>query len=125
MELAKRYESVAAEQLAYTAQKVISFLHRFLSDSLIASLISSTLIAEGLLPEPEEPAAVPSEPGEDALSVLQALMTNPHLNLGDLVYLVREREGKGWEGPAVEAWGNAVGKAEELLKAAAAEGHEG
>lgn len=47
---------------------------------------------------------------------LRALTTNPHLNLGDLVYQVRERELLGWDGPAVKAWSDAVTKAQELLK---------
>ena len=37
-------------------------------------------------------------------AALRGLMTNPHINLGDLVYDVREREGKGWDGPDVKAW---------------------
>jgi len=49
-------------------------------------------------------------------SVLTALMTNPHLNLGDLIYTVRERECVGWDGPAVIAWGNAVEAAEKATK---------
>jgi hypothetical protein len=47
--------------------------------------------------------------------VLRALLTNPHLDLGDLVYDVREREGEGWDGPSVNAWGNAVTKAKALV----------
>ncbi len=39
---------------------------------------------------------------------LEALTTHPHVSLGDLVYAVREREGEGWEGPAVKAWSDAV-----------------
>src|SRR5262245_57311172 len=47
---------------------------------------------------------------------LEALQSNPHLHLGDLVYNVRDSEMKGWEGPAVTQWSNAV----ELAKAALA-----
>lgn len=46
---------------------------------------------------------------------LQALMTNSHVDLGDLVYTVREREGQGWEGPAVKAWSDAVVAAKAAL----------
>ena len=44
----------------------------------------------------------------DLLDALEALLSNPVLNLGDLVYYVREREGEDWDGPAVKAWGDAV-----------------
>lgn len=37
-------------------------------------------------------------------------------NLGDAIYDVREREGEGWEGPKVTAYGNALKKLRELLK---------
>lgn len=56
------------------------------------------------------------DPVSDLKDTLRALLTNPHLNLGDLVYQVREREGLGWEGPAVTAWSAAVNKAQELVK---------
>ncbi len=46
---------------------------------------------------------------------LRALLTNPHMDLGDRVYDIREREGLGWEGPSVQAWGGAVTKAKQLL----------
>lgn len=39
---------------------------------------------------------------------LRGLMNAKHVSLGDLVYDVREREGQGWDGPAVVAWSNAV-----------------
>jgi hypothetical protein len=48
-------------------------------------------------------------------AVLTALMTNPHLDLGDCVYTIREREGDGWDGPAVAAWGDAVSAAKKAL----------
>jgi len=44
---------------------------------------------------------------EDLLGALLLLTGNPHIDLGDLVYQVREREGKGWDGPAVLAWSQA------------------
>jgi hypothetical protein len=44
----------------------------------------------------------------DLLAALEALSSNPHLYLGDLVYAVREKEGEGWDGPAVTAWSEAV-----------------
>ncbi len=46
---------------------------------------------------------------------LKALMSNPHLDLMDLVYLVRERELLGWDGPAVTAWGAAVQAARDVV----------
>lgn len=54
----------------------------------------------------------------DAVSALRALLTAKHINLGDLVYRVRESEGEGWDGPAVNAWSNAVQAAERALKRA-------
>lgn len=44
----------------------------------------------------------------ELLAALVALTTNEHINLGDLVYTVRDNEGLGWEGPAVKAWSDAV-----------------
>jgi hypothetical protein len=44
----------------------------------------------------------------DLLEALKALMTNPHVNLGDLIYKVRDSEGEGWDGPQVKAWSDAV-----------------
>lgn len=49
-------------------------------------------------------------------TVLRALMTNKHINLGDMIYHVRSAEGHGWDGPWVKAWSNAVKQAEELLR---------
>ncbi len=45
---------------------------------------------------------------------LRALFSNPHVDLGDLVYQIREREGQGWDGPAVKAWSEAVTEAKRL-----------
>lgn len=44
---------------------------------------------------------------EEAERILLALSSNPHISLVDQVYEVREREGEGWEGPSVKAWGAA------------------
>lgn len=52
-----------------------------------------------------------------ATEALRALMSNPHLILGDLVYEVYEREGEGWEGPAVKQWKEAVNGARAVLDA--------
>ncbi len=40
--------------------------------------------------------------------LLLAIATNKHHDLSDAIYSVREREGEGWDGPAVKAWGEAV-----------------
>lgn len=56
-------------------------------------------------------------------AALKALTSNPHLDLGDLVYAVRDREMDGWDGPAVKAWGEAVVLAEKAI--AKAEGRAG
>lgn len=52
---------------------------------------------------------------DSAMVILKALFSNPHINLGDLTYNVREREGKGWDGPSVVAWSKAVTAAQNLL----------
>lgn len=65
----------------------------------------------------------PDPEKERMREALEALLNNPHLNLGDLVYQVREREGLGWDGPAVKAWSEAVMKAKAL--AAGKEGNDG
>jgi hypothetical protein len=55
---------------------------------------------------------------KDAFEALHLLATNPHLDLGDLVYTVREKELKGWDGPAVTQWGTAVAKVIDVMKRA-------
>lgn len=57
----------------------------------------------------------------DAIAALRALMTHPHLCLGDLIYEVRESEGEGWDGPGVKLWSDTVVAAEKLLNALAEE----
>ena len=42
------------------------------------------------------------------LNATLGLTSNPHADLGDFIYSVREQEGKGWDGPAVRAWSDAV-----------------
>lgn len=44
----------------------------------------------------------------ELVRVIDAINDNEHIDLGDLIYNVREREGKGWDGPSVHAWGQAV-----------------
>jgi hypothetical protein len=44
----------------------------------------------------------------ELLEALKALTSNPHVDLGGLVYQVRESEGEGWDGPQVTNWSNAV-----------------
>jgi hypothetical protein len=53
---------------------------------------------------------------EQLKGVIRALTSNPHVDLGDLVYQVREREGQGWDGPAVKAWSDAVEAAHKAVK---------
>jgi hypothetical protein len=48
-------------------------------------------------------------------SVLRGLMENPHIDLGDKIYEVREREGEGWDGKHVKAWSDAVAAAQKIL----------
>jgi hypothetical protein len=45
---------------------------------------------------------------DDLLGAAKAIATSKHVNLGDLVYQVREREGSGWDGPEVKKWSDAV-----------------
>ena len=53
---------------------------------------------------------------EQYQQALSALFNNPHIDLGDFVYQVREREGQGWEGSAVKAWSDAVVAGSRLLR---------
>lgn len=52
----------------------------------------------------------------ELLAALRGLFSNKHLDLGDCVYRVRERELEGWEGASVKQWSDAVTAAKELLK---------
>ena len=58
------------------------------------------------------------EAAPELLIALEALFSNEHIDLGDLVYNVRESEGEGWEVPSVTAWGEAVTKAKEAIQKA-------
>jgi len=49
------------------------------------------------------------------LEALKALTSNEHIDLGDLIYKVRENEGLGWEGPSVTQWSDAVQKAQAAI----------
>lgn len=60
--------------------------------------------------------SITPDPEKRLLNVLIALARNPHINLGDQIYDVRESEGLGWSGPSVKAWSDAVTAAEEILK---------
>lgn len=51
-----------------------------------------------------------------AMELLKRLGEVEHISLGDLVYNIREREGEGWEGPAVVAWGSTCEEIIQLLK---------
>lgn len=59
---------------------------------------------------------------EAMLGALLLLTGNPHINLGDCIYQVREREGKGWDGPAVLAWSQGITAAEDAIKMSANSG---
>lgn len=50
----------------------------------------------------------------DALQILRDL--NDTYNLGDIVYEIREKELKGWDGPLVTKWSDACRRAEVLLR---------
>jgi len=54
--------------------------------------------------------------GHDAL--LEALTLLCQESLEDWIYDIREREGLGWNGPRVKAWGQACVKARVTLKSA-------
>ncbi|MES2352097.1 MAG: hypothetical protein V4641_31405 [Pseudomonadota bacterium] len=68
-------------------------------------------------PHAEEKARLAAAAPE-LLAALLALTSNPHLHLEDLVYNVRDREGEGWDGPAVKAWSEAVTAARAVISKA-------
>lgn len=79
------------------------------------------------------PARPPVTPEAQSLAALRTAHTellgllrelDSQLNLGDLTYAVREKEGAGWEGPAVKAWARTVERVRTILKDSAA-GPEG
>ena len=51
---------------------------------------------------------------DEALRVLYDL--SQVMELGDLVYDIREREGQGRKGPKVQAWSNACERMRKLLE---------
>lgn len=54
---------------------------------------------------------------EEMAALVRALRTmNDILNFGDRIYDVREREGMGWEGPQVKAYGDACASIQPYLK---------
>lgn len=54
----------------------------------------------------------------ELLDALKMLLSNDHICLEDLVYNIRESEGKGWDGPSVIEWGKAVHLAKAAIKKA-------
>jgi hypothetical protein len=58
----------------------------------------------------------------ELLEALKALTSNPHVDLGGLVYQVRDREGEGWDGPQVTNWSNAVQAAKAAIAKAEGRG---
>lgn len=55
---------------------------------------------------------------EERLAELQSVIVviNELNNLSDMIYDVRDRELKGWEGPKTKAYGEAISKLRALLK---------
>ena len=47
--------------------------------------------------------------------VLEGLLGNPHIDLGGLVYMVRDKEVEVWDGPAATEWSESVQAAKRLL----------
>lgn len=54
----------------------------------------------------------------NAFKHIESLLSNTHIDLGDLVYKVRESEGLGWEGLSVKSWSDAVTGLKEIFKGA-------
>lgn len=57
-----------------------------------------------------------AEQRDELLDALRAITSNPHANLSDFLYTVRERESNGWGGQWVRQWGDAVQKVESVIK---------
>ena len=53
---------------------------------------------------------------KELIDALRQLFANANIDLGELVYQVREREGLGWDSPSVKHWSDAVATAKALLK---------
>lgn len=60
--------------------------------------------------------------GQKAVAALRALSKVDHFCLEDHIYTVREREGQGWDGPAVKAFSDACMLVRDALKQAEDEG---
>lgn len=56
--------------------------------------------------------------GPRLLSAIKGLMDYEYIDLGVLVYTVREREGLGWEGPWVQEWRKALTEVNAAIKEA-------
>lgn len=54
----------------------------------------------------------------ELFDALIAISSNDHLDLGDMIYDVRENEGEGWDGPSVKAWSDAVAKVRAAIQKA-------
>ncbi len=59
---------------------------------------------------------------EELAACIRDLLHAEYADLGDFVYQVREREGQGWDGPAVKAWSAAVERAKAIDAAMKGEG---
>lgn len=80
-----------------------------------AQLIASAPDLAKRVYELEEANAKLAKDLEESISALKGLFANPHLNLGDQVYVVRESELQGWDGPAVTQWSEAVAAANAVM----------
>lgn len=68
------------------------------------------------------PAALCEEAADEIerlVSALRGIMEHDSIDLGDLVYTVRERDGLGWDGPLVKSWSDAVSRANNVLSGSA------
>jgi hypothetical protein len=53
----------------------------------------------------------------ELLKATYALMTNPHADLGDMIYKVRESADGNWDAPEVVSWGESVSKLNAIFSA--------